>query len=118
MDADLSQVRALSVGMMKDAAALLPLARVVVQKACADTKRDAQALAPVDTGNLRSSIGYETRALKAGAVGEVGPTANYGQFVEDGTSVMSPQPYMGPASDRNIPLYIAACEALAAKVSK
>lgn len=118
MDIDASEANRFAVDIVKSAAVLLPLARIVVQKSCADTKRDAQAVAPVDTGNLRSSIGYETHATKAGAWGEVGPSANYGAYVEDGTSRMAPQSYMGPASDRNIPLYIKACEALAVQVSK
>jgi hypothetical protein len=37
-------------------------------------------------------------------VGEVGPTVDYGMFVEAGTSRMGPQPYMRPAFDRRAPI--------------
>lgn len=78
----------------------LPLARVAVQKTAADIKADAQAFVPVDTGNLKNSISYETRELADAVVGEIGPTAEYGVYVEFGTSTQAPQAYMGPAFDR------------------
>ena len=78
--------------------------RRVIQKTCADTKADAQAIVPVDTGTLKSSITYNTRATLTTVVGEVGPTADYGMFVEAGTSRMAPQPYMRPAFDRRAPI--------------
>ncbi len=77
-------------------------ARTVLQKAAADIKRDAQALAPVDTGNLRASITYETRELASAVTAEVGPTATYGLYVEEGTSTQAPQPYLQPALMRNL----------------
>lgn len=68
---------------------------------------DAQATAPVDTGNLRNSIG-------ASPDGElrwvIGPTANYGIYVELGTSRMRPQPYLAPAADRNTPGFVTAMQ--------
>lgn len=101
MKVDVSEMNRLSADLGRVAAESLPLVRVVVQKVCADTKRDAQAFCPVDTGNLRNSISYETAARATGAWGEVGPTASYGRFVEEGTSRMGPHAYMGPAFDRN-----------------
>lgn len=79
------------------------LARVVLatRKVGADVKRDAMTFAPVDTGNLRGSIGYETTISADAVEAEIGPTAEYGHWVEDGTSRMAPQAYMGPAFDRN-----------------
>ena len=79
----------------------LPFARVAIQKAASDIKRDAQAFAPVDTGNLRSSITYETAELAGGVRAEIGPTAAYGHYVEYGTSRMAPHAYLGPAFDRH-----------------
>ena len=79
----------------------VPFARVAVQKTAADIKRDAQSFAPVDTGNLRSSISYETKSLASSVEAEIGPTANYGHYVEYGTSRMAPHAYMGPAFDRH-----------------
>lgn len=108
MDIEISGVDAIVADFTKFAAEMLPAVRVVTQKTCADTKADAQALSPVDTGFLRASIGYETKALATAVVGEVGPTAAYGEYVEDGTSRMSPQPYMGPAFDRRAPEFEAA----------
>lgn len=81
-------------------------------KAGADITRDAKALAPVDTGNLRASIGMTVTG--SGAHGrmsvEIGPTANYGEYVETGTSRMAAQPYLFPATDRNVPGWYAALE--------
>ena len=113
MDVDVSALNKLAADLGKLGPTAIAGARLIVQKSCADTKRDAQAFAPVDTGNLRSSIGYETHETKAGAWGVVGPTADYGAFVEDGTSRMAPHAYMGPAFDRNQPAFVKACEALA-----
>ncbi|MFG1963091.1 HK97-gp10 family putative phage morphogenesis protein [Nonomuraea sp. NPDC049028] len=72
------------------------LTETVVRKIGLDTVAGAQAIAPVDTGNLKSSIGADFD----GPGFEAGPTANYGGYVEYGTSRMSPQPYMRPAFDK------------------
>lgn len=116
MSADVSQLDDLADDLAAAPVAALKQSRTVVQKATADIKRDAQIAAPVDTGTLRNSIGYRTTISAAATEGEVGPTASYGAYVEDGTSRMAPQPYMGPAFDRNAPLFIAAMEALGAEV--
>jgi HK97 gp10 family phage protein len=76
-----------------------PLAQVAIAKTAADIEADAKAFVPVDTGNLRNSIGRDVHGLTA----EIGPTANYGGFVEWGTSRMAPRAYMGPAFDRRAP---------------
>lgn len=81
---------------------LRPLTKKVVQKTALDIERDAKLKAPVDTGNLKGSIGHSD--LRLGGTDysvEIGPTANYGVFVERGTSRMAPQPYLGPAADRH-----------------
>ena len=85
------------------------------RKAAAGITRDAKALAPVDTGNLRSSIGMKvTGDGRAGAMrAEIGPTAHYGIFVELGTSRMAAQPYLRPATDRHVPAWVAALEQIA-----
>jgi HK97 gp10 family phage protein len=78
-------------------------AALVVRKTTADIERDAQAFAPVDTGNLRNSIGHDiTGDGRSGAIeSEIGPTADYGAYVEFGTSQHGPAAYMGPAFDRH-----------------
>lgn len=99
--ADMAEINRLAKDMGQIPAELRPQVRVITQKTCADTNRDAQAFAPVDTGNLRNSITYETHETRDGVWGEVGPTASYGAYVEFGTSEHAPAAYMGPALDRN-----------------
>lgn len=95
-------VRALSATLGRVPTRLRPLAKKVVQKTALDIERDAKLKAPVDTGNLKGSIGHSDLRLGGDDYSvEIGPTANYGVFVERGTSRMAPQPYMGPAADRH-----------------
>lgn len=72
------------------------LTETVVRKTGFDVVAHAQAIVPVDTGALKSSIGvdFDEHGFEAG------PTQEYGHYVEYGTSRMSPQPYMRPAFDR------------------
>lgn len=112
MDADFSSVRRFAADLTAVGPRALKQARTVVQVVCANTKRDAAILAPVDTGNLRNSISYDTRILAGGAIGEVGPTADYGVHVEYGTSRMAPQPFMGPATDRGSAMFLEAMKAI------
>lgn len=91
------------------------LAALAVQKSAADIEADAKALVPVDTGNLRSSISRDISESTFSGSGttftaEVGPTANYGAYVEYGTSRARPQPYMGPAFTRRVPGFVKAME--------
>lgn len=79
-----------------------------------DVVRDAQAFCPVDTGNLKSSIGVDFDSDGLGY--EAGPTASYGRYVEEGTSRMAPHAYLGPAFDRNLPGVTAALGLLGASV--
>jgi hypothetical protein len=126
---DTSEIRHLQVDL--DAAPARVRARIpaAVSKTAHDIASDAQILAPVDTGNLRGSIGTDLDDDGLGAT--VGPTASYGAIVEWGSAphiirpknggflrfviggrvvftrqVMhpgtAPQPYLGPAFDRNI----------------
>lgn len=82
---------------------LVPRASAVVRKVAFDTEADAKVLAPVDTGNLRNSI--TTAVTGDGLTAAVVATASYAPFVELGTSRMAPQPFMGPATDRNAPKF-------------
>jgi HK97 gp10 family phage protein len=76
---------------------------LVVRKTAADIERDGKAFAPVDTGNLRNSISTNVigDGRSATIEAEIGPTANYGAFVEYGTTRQAPAAYMGPALDRH-----------------
>lgn len=83
-------------------------AQVVVRKTAIDIESTAKNLVPVDTGNLKGSIGHsDLRSVgRSGSLGaEIGPTASYGVFVEMGTTRMAPQPFMGPAADRHGPAF-------------
>lgn len=98
---DDSQLRAFTRDLGQVGPRVVKQAGLAVRLATQGTERDAKILAPVDTGNLRSSIGSDIDGL----TGSVGPTAEYAEYVEEGTSRQAPQPYMGPATDRNAALF-------------
>jgi HK97 gp10 family phage protein len=99
MGFDTSAIRQLQADLGKLSARAVPTASRAVAKTAHDIEADAKGLAPVDTGNLRNSISSDIGVLSA----EIGPTAEYGLYVEEGTSRMAPQPYMGPAADNRFP---------------
>lgn len=74
-------------------------------KAVSDVIRKVEAtsktFAPVRTGTLRDSISSDVTSGEGTVVGEAGPTARHGRFVEWGTSKDAPQAFMGPALDRH-----------------
>lgn len=113
------------------AAALHRAAVQIVRKACFDVQAAAQARCPVATGYLKSSIYTHTSEASTygqGVVGGgpgafllpdvgkpendttafVGVGANYGIYVEFGTSRMAAQPYLTPAAEAVAPSYEAA----------
>lgn len=95
---------------------LLPLARVIIQKSAQDIKATAQRYAPVDTGYLMNSITYETGVDSGGVWGEIGPTAEYGAYVEFGTTRQAPQLYMTGAFDKHVPAIEAALDQAVARL--
>lgn len=99
MGFDTSAIRKLQADLGRLSARAVPTASKAVARTAHDIEADAKALAPVDTGNLRNSISSDIGVLSA----EIGPTAEYGLYVEEGTSRMAPQPYMGPAADTRFP---------------
>jgi HK97 gp10 family phage protein len=78
----------------------------VVRSAALLCQETAIELVPTDTSNLKNSIsvgrpGQGKDSLQPGDLtAEVGPTAEYGAYVEFGTSRMGAQPYMTPASEK------------------
>ena len=66
----------------------------VVAKTAGDVEATAKSLAPVDTGFLRNSIQAER---VTDLEWEVNVGAEYGAYVELGTSRMAPRPYLTPA---------------------
>lgn len=102
MGIDASDFRKLSADLSKAAGKVGNRAQLVVRKSLVDGVAAAKNRVPVDTGNLKGSITHsDLRTVgSTGTVGgEFGPTANYGEYVELGTSRMAPQPFMGPAAD-------------------
>ena len=59
---------------------------------------DATLRAPVDTGNLRSSI---THRVASDEEAHIGTNVEYAPYVEQGTSKMAAQPFLRPALDGN-----------------
>ena len=67
----------------------------VVKHNGSELQTKAQRNAPVDTGNLKRSIGLGIR--DSGMTAEVEPAAEYAPYVEFGTRFMNAQPFVGPA---------------------
>lgn len=95
MWADTSQVHALAHDLSAAALTINGKAEMAVAKTAHDVLGTAETLVPVDTGYLKNSLSADVSGLDA----EIGPTAEYGGYVELGTSRMSPQPYLAPAFD-------------------
>jgi len=106
---DISQVTALGVRIAGAGAAVQAGARTALARTAYAIEGDAKVLCPVDTGNLVNSISTDVDGMSA----EIGPTAEYGIYVELGTSRMAGQPFMAPAADRRIPEYVDALSQIA-----
>ena len=103
---DAEPFRRLAADIAKAAGTTGARAQIVVRKTAIDIESSAKQFAPVDTGNLKGSIGHsDLRTVgRAGSLSvDIGPTASYGVYLEQGTSRMAPQPFMGPAADRHAP---------------
>lgn len=108
---DFSELHRLALDLQRVPQRFQPRAVMALRKTAFDVEADAKLAAPVDTGNLQNSISTSIDGVTA----EVGPTAEYGIYVEDGTSVMAPQPYLGPAFDRRVPAFEDAIAKLASE---
>ena len=82
------------------------------EKSIRDIERDAKAFAPVDTGNLRSSIGTDLTVDASRISATIGATADYAAYVEYGTSTMAPRAHLGPAYDRHVGTWMTALDRL------
>lgn len=105
MSADASDLHNFAADLTKASGRAQAMGRQAVAKTAADITADAKKFAPYRTGNLRNSIGHDLRSDSTGVEAEIGPTANYGHYLEHGTSRMAPQPYLGPAFDRRVPSF-------------
>lgn len=117
---DVSDINRLATSFAQSAHNVGPLAQAVVRKTTLDVEADAKAFAPVDTGNLKGSIGHSdlrTVGQSGTLEAEVGPTAAYGEYVELGTSRMAPRAFLGPALDRRTPAFVQAMEQLAERAA-
>jgi HK97 gp10 family phage protein len=106
----------------------------VVRKSAFDIQAAAQSLAPVDTGNMKSSIytktidgdqypGGGSTSLVDNQVPGVDETtayvavgASYGIYVEMGTTRMPAHPYLAPAVEQVRPGFEAAMGAIESKM--
>ncbi|MBG6085816.1 HK97-gp10 family putative phage morphogenesis protein [Zhihengliuella flava] len=116
---DTSELARLTADLRGAQARVGPRAQLVVRKTAKDIQRSARTKAPVDTGRLKGSIttsDLRTVGQAGTLAAEVGPTVEYGIYVELGTSRMAAQPYLGPAADQHTPAFEAAMEALGAEV--
>lgn len=77
-------------------------------------QRDAQVLAPVDTGALRDSIRVELEALAARVLAGGTLDVDYERFVEFGTSRAPAQPFLFPAFERHKAAFVRAVRAAVA----
>lgn len=73
----------------------LDAAKRVVMQNGAELQARAQRNAPVDTGNLKRSIGLEIS--NGGLTAKSEAKAEYAAYQEFGTRYQNAQPYMGPA---------------------
>ncbi|HEV8639450.1 MAG TPA: HK97-gp10 family putative phage morphogenesis protein [Chloroflexota bacterium] len=89
--------------------ALRPRAGAIVQAAALGIEADAKRRVPVRTGALRRSIHtVMTTPLSA----TVGPSAEYGAYVEFGTRSMPARPYLIPAAEAARGPFVAAMKKL------
>jgi hypothetical protein len=114
---DASEVHDLAADMQFGADNIPRRTAYIVDKVGHDMQATAQVLVPVDTGHLKSTITLTLEGLSF----DLGPTAYYGGYVEEGTDGPylienafgwgitvehpgnSPEPYLGPAFDRHLP---------------
>jgi HK97 gp10 family phage protein len=104
MTSDFSEINQFAIDLGNAPSRVIPRVNVALRKSIADMERGAKVFAAVDTGNMRDSISSTVTGLS----GEMGPTAEYAPFVEDGTSDQAPQAFVGPAFDRNVPGFVTA----------
>lgn len=95
---DASELNGLSHSFSQAPEKAATMASQVVRATSFRIEGDAKIFAPVDTGHLEGSIGVDVIGPMEAVIG---PAANYGGFVELGTSRMAPQPYLGPATERH-----------------
>lgn len=109
---DASEIEDLAATLAQAGPRAVERTQLVVDQTGHASVRDMQQLAAVDTGTMKNSTSVDIDPDGLGF--EAGPTVNYAPYVEYGTSRMSPQPFVGPGFERNIPPAISALEQVAA----
>lgn len=71
-----------------------------LEKVATQITNQAKMFSPVDTGRLRSSLGYEMGKDSRGVFALVGTLVEYAIHVEYGTWAMAAQPFLRPAIHR------------------
>ncbi len=74
-----------------------------VRQSTSECQQHAKDIVPVDTGDLKKSIGITMS--DSGLTGMVEPTMHYRTYVEYGTRFMAAQPYMRPSFSRQEPIF-------------
>lgn len=99
---DVSEVVALATGWDKAMGRVPEMVKSQLMTAGEKMAERARTIAPKQTGRLAGSIEATPLVQNFGAdvAVEVGPTAFWGRYVENGTSKMSPRPFLGPAADQ------------------
>jgi HK97 gp10 family phage protein len=120
IDIDTSEIVTLAASFTDGGRLAGELANIAVRKTAHDIAADAKAFVPVDTGNLKNSIGTDATATGGGGIYEavIGPTASYGVYVEVGTSRTAPQLFMSGALDRRQPAFLQAMEQIAERAAR
>ena len=74
-----------------------------VKRSTYEVEKRAKEVVPVDTGTLRRSI--HSVFERGGLRGIVGPSVDYGAYVELGTRHVAARPYMRPAAALVLPRF-------------
>ncbi|MGM0260485.1 HK97-gp10 family putative phage morphogenesis protein [Enterococcus sp. AZ102] len=74
------------------------LVKQVVKNNTDEMTKNAQRIAPVDTGNLKGKIGSETKS--GGMIGVMTSKAPYSGYLEFGTRFTDKKPFIKPAFEK------------------
>lgn len=99
--ADVTGLNSITGSLLAADATVSAQAGRLVRETAADVTATAKQFAPVRTGNLRRSITMQVDNIPGGIEAAVGTNVDYGPHVENGTSRMAPQSFLGPALDRH-----------------
>lgn len=92
------------IDLVRVQSSIVPRIVAAVNEGCGAVVEEAQAIVPVDTGELRDSIGTQTVELVGTTVaGTVAATAGYAGFVEFGTGLHGEGTYPGELPQSGVP---------------